>query len=120
MGHSFIPCGSAKPVEDPKQLKVEPVAELPVNLSWIVPVESAEGQTVIKLHAAVRHIHRVGGDGESLGEGLADGEIEARVAERAAAKKARDFALADDIRDRLLEQGIVLEDTKSGVRWKRK
>jgi len=51
---------------------------------------------------------------------LADGEIEARVAERAAAKKARDFALADDIRDRLLEQGIVLEDTKSGVRWKRK
>jgi cysteinyl-tRNA synthetase len=51
---------------------------------------------------------------------LSDAEIEARVAERAAAKKARDFALADAIRDRLLEQGIVLEDTKSGVRWKRK
>ncbi len=49
-----------------------------------------------------------------------DAEIEARVAERGAAKKARDFALADQIRDELLEQGIILEDTKIGVRWKRK
>ena len=52
--------------------------------------------------------------------GLTDADIEARVAQRTAAKKARDFALADRIRDELLEQGIVLEDTKSGVRWKRK
>ena len=37
-----------------------------------------------------------------------------------AAKKARNFARADQIRDQLLEQGIILEDTKSGVRWKRK
>ena len=42
------------------------------------------------------------------------------IAERTAAKKARNFALADQIRDELLEQGIILEDTKSGVRWKRK
>ena len=52
--------------------------------------------------------------------GLSDGEIEARVAERTAAKKARDFAHSDRIRDELLAQGIVIEDTKSGVRWKRK
>ena len=51
---------------------------------------------------------------------LSDTAIEARVAERTAAKKARDFALSDRIRDGLLEQGIILEDTKSGVRWKRK
>jgi len=51
---------------------------------------------------------------------LSDAAIEARVAERTAAKKARDFALSDRIRDELLEQGIVLEDTKAGVRWKRK
>jgi len=51
---------------------------------------------------------------------ISDAEIDRRVAERAAAKKARDFALADQIRDQLLEQGIILEDTKSGVRWKRK
>jgi len=42
------------------------------------------------------------------------------VAQRDAAKKARDFALSDRIRDQLLEQGVVLEDTRSGVRWKRK
>jgi cysteinyl-tRNA synthetase len=52
--------------------------------------------------------------------GLSDSDIEERVAQRTAAKKARDFALSDRIRDELLEQGIVLEDTKSGVRWKRK
>ena len=46
--------------------------------------------------------------------------VEALVAERTAAKKARDFARADQIRQQLLEQGIILEDTKSGVRWKRK
>jgi cysteinyl-tRNA synthetase len=52
--------------------------------------------------------------------GADDSKIEALVAERNAAKKARDFARADQIRDQLLEQGIILEDTKSGVRWKRK
>jgi len=52
--------------------------------------------------------------------GLSDAAVEAFVAERTAAKKARDFSLADRIRDQLLEQGIILEDTKSGVRWKRK
>jgi cysteinyl-tRNA synthetase len=52
--------------------------------------------------------------------GLSEAAIEALVAERTAAKKARDFARADRIRDQLLEQGIILEDTKSGVRWKRK
>jgi cysteinyl-tRNA synthetase len=52
--------------------------------------------------------------------GADDSAIEAKVAERSAAKKARDFARADKIRDQLLAEGIILEDTKSGVRWKRK
>jgi len=51
---------------------------------------------------------------------LSDAEVESRIAERTAAKKARNFALADQIRDQLLGQGIILEDTKAGVRWKRK
>jgi cysteinyl-tRNA synthetase len=51
---------------------------------------------------------------------LSEAGIEALMAERSAAKKARNFALADQIRDQLLAQGIILEDTKSGVRWKRK
>ena len=51
---------------------------------------------------------------------ISDAEVEAMVAERNAAKKARDFARADRIRQELLERGIILEDTKSGTRWKRK
>ncbi len=51
--------------------------------------------------------------------GLSDAEIEALVAERAAAKKSRDFARADQIRAELAAKGVVLEDTREGVRWKR-
>lgn len=51
---------------------------------------------------------------------LSDSEAESMIAERAAAKKARNFARADQIREQLLEQGIILEDTKDGTRWKRK
>ncbi|MBV9759199.1 MAG: cysteine--tRNA ligase [Acidobacteriaceae bacterium] len=51
---------------------------------------------------------------------LTEAEIEAYVDERAQAKKARNFARADEIRGMLLDKGIVLEDTKERVRWKRK
>lgn len=51
---------------------------------------------------------------------LSDAEVEALVAERTEAKKNRDFARADAIRAQLQEQGILIEDTKSGVRWKRR
>jgi cysteinyl-tRNA synthetase len=51
---------------------------------------------------------------------LSDQEIEARIAQRTQAKKSKDFAGADRIRQELLEQGVVLEDTKDGIRWKRK
>jgi cysteinyl-tRNA synthetase len=46
--------------------------------------------------------------------------VDAQIVARTQAKKARNFAEADRIRDQLLEQGIILEDTKDGVRWKRK
>jgi cysteinyl-tRNA synthetase len=48
-----------------------------------------------------------------------DARIQALVEERAAAKQARDFARADAIRDRLAGEGVLLEDTPQGVRWKR-
>ena len=51
---------------------------------------------------------------------LADSEIASMIAERTAAKKRRDFARADQIREQLLAEGVVIEDTKAGVRWKRK
>ena len=71
---------------------------------------------------------------EVLSLGLLDGEkaeeeaddvdaelvsyIEAKIAERKEAKKAKDFAKADAIREELLQKGIVLEDTREGVKWK--
>ncbi len=53
-------------------------------------------------------------------QSLTDAAIEALVAERTAAKKARNFARADQIRNELAEKGVILEDSKDGVRWKRK
>ena len=46
-------------------------------------------------------------------------DIEKLIEERQAARKAKDFARADAIRDELLEKGIVLEDTREGVKWKK-
>ncbi|MEG0180990.1 MAG: cysteine--tRNA ligase [Peptostreptococcaceae bacterium] len=50
---------------------------------------------------------------------ILDDEIEKLIEARTQAKKDRDFKLADEIRDELLEKGIVLEDTRQGVKWRR-
>jgi cysteinyl-tRNA synthetase len=51
---------------------------------------------------------------------LLDADIEALIEEREQARRDRDFARSDEIRDQLGARGIILEDTKDGVRWKRK
>jgi len=68
---------------------------------------------------------KVGRIGEASAEvlatrGVTDAQIEALIAERTAAKKTRNFARADAIRNELAAKGILLEDSKDGVRWKRK
>ena len=50
---------------------------------------------------------------------ILDSEIEDLIEQRTQARKNKDFALADKIRNDLLERGIVLEDTREGVKWKR-
>ena len=52
-------------------------------------------------------------------KGLLAEEVEALIAERQQARKEKNFARADEIRKELLEQGIILEDTREGVKWKR-
>lgn len=51
--------------------------------------------------------------------GMLDADIEALIAERQSARKNKDFRRADEIRDELKAKGIVLEDTREGVKWKR-
>lgn len=53
-------------------------------------------------------------------EALLDADIDRLIAERVEARKAKNWARADEIRDLLTERGIVLEDTPQGIRWRRK
>jgi len=75
--------------------------------------------------AALEWAEREGRIGEASAElvttlALSDAAIDALVAERTQAKRSRNFARADAVRKELLDKGILLEDSKDGVRWKRK
>jgi cysteinyl-tRNA synthetase len=57
--------------------------------------------------------------GAGSDDAVSAGEIEALIQEREEAKQAKDYGRADQIREDLLEQGVVLEDSREGTRWKR-
>ncbi|MBP3274445.1 MAG: cysteine--tRNA ligase, partial [Butyrivibrio sp.] len=63
------------------------------------------------------------GHAKMLGEGVADVDpellkyIEEQIAKRTEAKKNKDFATADAIRDELMQRGIEIKDTREGVKW---
>lgn len=52
-------------------------------------------------------------------EGMLDDDIQTLIDERIQARKDKDFARSDEIRDYLKEQGIILDDTPQGTRWRR-
>lgn len=81
-----------------------------------------QGSAASDVAAAMRRVDEVlgvlsGGQAESSED---DQRIDLLVQERQAARQAREFARADEIRDQLMGAGIVIEDTKDGVRWYRK
>ena len=74
----------------------------------------------VKIRAIQEWAKAEGKELKSAAPSLADSEVEALIAARVAARKARDFKRSDEIRDQLAAAGIIVEDTKDGMRWKRK
>jgi cysteinyl-tRNA synthetase len=87
----------------------------PLALSRLMALEDAGA---IKGSAALLGLLQSSAE-EWFRGGADEGAIEARIAQRAEAKKNRDFATADRIRDELKDDGIVLEDGPSGTTWRR-
>ena len=81
--------------------------------------ESSSKEAVEKAYGKLTLLCGILGIEAERKEELLDADIEALIEERQMARKNRDFARADEIRNELLEKGIVLEDTREGVRWKR-
>lgn len=78
------------------------------------------GQEIVSyLYQTLRGLCDIMGIVTDVQEELLDQEIEEMIEARQAARKARDFSKADAIRTELLEKGIVLEDTREGVKWRR-
>ncbi len=80
---------------------------------------TVQKETLIALQKALVQLTGVFGvTFETANATLADDAIQALIDEREAARKAKDFAKADQIRDDLKAQGIILEDTPQGVRFR--
>jgi cysteinyl-tRNA synthetase len=87
----------------------------PLALSRLLAIEDP---ATLKASAALLGLLQSSSD-DWFRAGGDSGDIEARISERAEAKKNRDFATADRIRDELKAEGILLEDGASGTTWRR-
>ncbi|WP_020620118.1 cysteine--tRNA ligase [Paenibacillus daejeonensis] len=84
--------------------------------------EVVSAQDLEELLALTAGMDRVLGllPAEQPDNGLAASEVERMIEERIAARKAKNWARADELRDQLAAEGIILEDTPQGIRWRRK
>ncbi|MDD6194339.1 MAG: cysteine--tRNA ligase [Lachnospiraceae bacterium] len=81
--------------------------------------EDSSEKYVASLYVALEQLCNVLGIIVTQEQEMLDSEIEAMIEARQQARKNKDFAKADEIRDELLAKGILLEDTREGVKWKR-
>ena len=82
--------------------------------------EASSQQLISQFHQTIVKLSDVLGLIVEETEELLDEDIEALITERNNARKDKNFGRADEIRDQLLAEGIILEDTREGVKWKRK
>ena len=81
--------------------------------------ESSSAEDIKAALSAIQTLCGVLGIKTEVKEEMLDSDIEALIEERQTARKEKNFARADEIRNLLSEKGIILEDTKEGVKWKR-
>lgn len=93
--------------------------ELAKEANMYIELEQTSSKVIDAFQETIRSLLLVLGIELEDEEELLDEEIEALIEERNEARKRRDFQRADEIRDQLREQNIILEDTPQGVRWKR-
>ena len=87
------------------------------EVNRVAPVGADARAAVEALRRADEILGILGGE---VADGEGDAEIDALAREREAARKNRDFARSDEIRDELAKRGVILEDTADGTRWYRK
>lgn len=90
-----------------------------IKLVNIAAGESSSQEFLAALLELVRRLTDILGIIVDKKEEILDADIEAKIQERQDARKAKDFARADAIRQELLDMGIELKDTREGVKWKR-
>ena len=90
-----------------------------VKLANIEITEASSKKTVKAVYELINKLCYILGIITEKKEESLDAEIEELIAQRQEARKAKDFAKADEIRDKLLAMGIVLKDTREGVKWER-
>ncbi|OQB16035.1 MAG: Cysteine--tRNA ligase [Firmicutes bacterium ADurb.Bin193] len=81
--------------------------------------ESSTAQTVTSAAQALKELGGILGILQKEDDNSLENEIEELIEKRTAARKDKNFALADEIRDKLKSRGIILEDTPSGVKWRK-
>jgi cysteinyl-tRNA synthetase len=121
LGAIFDMVRDANAAADRGEVKKEDVAHLLGALQRFDEVfDVLKDDDAAKMRAVQEWAKSEGKTVQSGANELADADIDALIAQRVAARKARDFKRSDEIRDQLAAAGIVVEDTKDGMRWKRK